>query len=246
VLLVDLVFALFLAAQAAAFFGGNDYVRRTTGLTYADYVHQGFAQLTLATLLMLVVVWAAARTPRRDSVTDRWWLRGALGLLCVLTLVVVASALHRMDLYQDAYGFTRLRLLVDVFEGWLGLVVLGVLVAGLRLQARWVPRAAVLTGAALLIGLAAVNPDAWIAQRNVDRYRETGKIDWAYLADLSADATPTILQLPADLAACVLPDRPPEDDAWTAWNLSRARAAERLSRADLPERRDCAADAPTR
>ncbi len=51
---------------------------------------------------------------------DRLWLRGALGLLCVLTLVVVVSALHRMSLYQQAYGYTRLRLLVDAFEGWLG------------------------------------------------------------------------------------------------------------------------------
>ena len=34
--------------------GGHDYVRRVTGLTYADYVHQGFGQLTIATLLTLL------------------------------------------------------------------------------------------------------------------------------------------------------------------------------------------------
>ena len=47
VLLVDLVFAVFVAAQAAVLFGGHDYVQRTTGLTYAEYVHQGFGQLTV-------------------------------------------------------------------------------------------------------------------------------------------------------------------------------------------------------
>ena len=41
-----------------------------------------------------------------------------------MTIVVVVSALHRMALYEEAYGFTRLRLLVSVFEGWLGSVVL--------------------------------------------------------------------------------------------------------------------------
>ena len=66
-LLVDAVFVLFLAAQAAAFFGGHDYIRRATGLTYAEYVHQGFAQLTFATALMLIVVWAASRKARRHS-----------------------------------------------------------------------------------------------------------------------------------------------------------------------------------
>ena len=47
-----------------------------------------------------------------------------------MTIVVVVSALYRMHLYEEAYGFTRLRLLVSVFEGWLGVVVLLVLVAG--------------------------------------------------------------------------------------------------------------------
>ena len=69
-----------------------------------------------------------------------------LGALCLLTLVVVASALYRMHVYEEAYGFTRLRLLVSVFEGWLGLVVLLVLGAGLRLRGSWVPRAVLLSG----------------------------------------------------------------------------------------------------
>ncbi len=161
---------VFLVAQATVVFGGHDYLESTTGLTYADYVHQGFGQLTVATALTLLVVWAAARKAPRETPSDRAWLRGALGLLCVLTLVVVASALYRMHVYQEAYGFTRLRLLVDVFEGWLGLLVLGVMAAGCRAcAAGWLPRAAVLTGAAALLGLAAINPDAWIARSNLER-----------------------------------------------------------------------------
>ena len=48
-------------------FGGHDYLERTTGLTYAEYVHQGFGQLTVATALTLLVVWAAARKAPRDD-----------------------------------------------------------------------------------------------------------------------------------------------------------------------------------
>ena len=75
-----------------------------------------------------------------------------------------------MHVYEQAYGFTRLRLLVAVFEGWLGVVVVLVLGAGVRLRGAWVPRAALLTGAVSLLALAAVNPDAWIARHNVDRF----------------------------------------------------------------------------
>ncbi len=221
VLLVDGVFVLFLAAQAAAFFGGDAYVQQVTGLTYADYVHQGFAQLTIATALTLLVVWAAAR---KAAPHDGWWLRCALGALCLLTLVVVASALHRMDLYQDAYGFTRLRLLVDVFELWLGVVLVGVLGAGISLRGWWLPRTVLLSGAVLLLGLAVANPDAWIARHNVDRYEATGRVDWYYLQGLSADATSVLAGLPLADRNCALHDRDQERDGWAGWNLGRAQA----------------------
>jgi two-component system, OmpR family, sensor histidine kinase BaeS len=139
-------------------------------------------------------------------------------------LVVVASALYRMHVYQEAYGFTRLRLLVDVFEGWLGLLVLGVMVAGLTLRAAWLPRAALLSGAGLLLLLAAVNPDAWIAQHNLDRYDETGKVDWTYLQGLSADAVPVLATLPHEVVDCALMGRWPGSDDWLEWNHGRARA----------------------
>ena len=63
---------------------------------------------------------------------------------------------------------------------------------------------ALLSAAVMLLGLAAINPDAWIARHNLDRYEETGKVDWAYFGDLSDDAVPTIVDAPADVRACAL------------------------------------------
>jgi signal transduction histidine kinase len=202
VLVVDAVFAVFLAAQAAVVFGGHDYLERTTGLTYAEHVHRGFGQLTVATALTLLVAWAAARRAGQGR-TDQLWLRIAVGALCVLTLVVVASALYRMHVYQEAYGFTTLRLVVDVFEGWLGVVVLAVMVLGGLRRQRWLPRTALLTGAVALLGLAALNPDGWVADRNIDRWETNGTLDVDYLRSLSADAAPVIAdRLPPELAGC--------------------------------------------
>ncbi|MFZ2503750.1 MAG: DUF4173 domain-containing protein, partial [Nocardioides sp.] len=239
VLLVDAVFVLFLAAQATAIFGGHAYLRRTTGLTYADYVHQGFGQLTVATALTLLVIWAAARKAPVTTSSDRLWLRGSLGLLDVLALIVVASALYRMALYQEAYGFTRLRLLVDVFEGWLGLVLLAVLVSGLRLRGAWLPRFALITGAAALAGLALVNPDAWIARHNIDRFETTGRIDWWYLQSLSADATPAVIELTKDQGECIPNDGSHGAGDWLAWNLGRHNARAAVAAANLPPGQEC-------
>ena len=221
--LVVTVFAVFVAAQLTVMFGGHDYLRRTTGLTYAEYVHQGFGQLTLATLLTLALVAITMRKAPRATNRDRLLLQVVLGALCALTLVVVASALYRMHVYEEAYGFTRLRLLVSVFEAWLGVVIVLVLAAGIRLRGPWVPWAALLTGAAMLLGLAAFNPDAYIAERNIDRFEQTGRIDWYYLSGLSADAVPALAELPSKYRGCVLHAEPQQYD-WLEWNLGRARA----------------------
>jgi two-component system sensor histidine kinase BaeS len=240
VLVVDAVFVVFLVAQATVIFGGHDYLERTTGLTYAEYVHQGFGQLTVATALTLLVVWAATRKAPRATAADRGWIRGSLGLLCALTLVVVASALYRMHVYQDAYGFTRLRLLVDVFEGWLGLLVVATMAGGVALRATWLPRFGLFSGVALLLGLAVLNPDAWIARQNLDRWETTGKVDWDYLAGLSDDATPVLAELPPDLAACALGVDDGAEDDWLEWNLGRSRARDALpERPGGPAPTDC-------
>lgn len=224
------LFVAFLVAQSAAMWGGRDYLQRTTGLTYAEYVHQGFGQLTTVTFLTLVVIGVAARKAPRTDERDRLVLRLVLGLLCVLTLAVVVSALYRMDLYQEAYGYTVLRLAVVGFELWLGLLVALTLVAVGRLTGTWLPRAALLSGAGVLLVLGLMNPAGWVATHNVERFAETGTLDVDYLRSLGDDAVPSIVAgLPERTAACVLDDpygpTGTDDDggAWS-WNLGRERA----------------------
>ena len=182
--IVVALFAGFLVAQATAMWGGHDYLERTTGLTYAEYVHQGFGQLTVATFLTVVVVALTMRVAARDTARDRLLLRLLLGRLCVLTLAVVASALYRMSLYQEAFGYTVLRVFVDGFELWLGLVVVFLLVAGVRLTRRWVARAVLVSAAVFALAFVAMNPDAWVAARNIDRFDEGRSLDTAYLSTL--------------------------------------------------------------
>ncbi|MEV5692019.1 DUF4153 domain-containing protein [Micromonospora globbae] len=135
-----------------------------------------------------------------------------------------------------AYGATRLRLVVAAVEIWLGLLFVLVGVATVRLRARWLPQLVLGTAVLALLGLAAVNPDHLIADRNVDRYRQTGRLDVRYLASLSADAAPALARLPEPLRSCALRDIAVElgDDDLRSANLGRARARRLL--ADQPVR----------
>ncbi len=226
--LLDLLVAAFVTVQLTVLFGGRDHVLSTADLTYAQYARQGFGQLVAAAVLTLGVVAVAVRVVPRSTRSDRL-LRVLLGTLCVLTLVVLASASRRLGLYEQEYGFTRLRLSVDAAIGWLAAVLLLVLAAGIRLRAPWLPRAVVLSAVVGLLVFAAADPEARIAQRNVERFAATGDLDVGYLAGLSADAVPALQLLPEPQRSCILQARGQiAAGPWAAANLSRARGRQSL------------------
>jgi Domain of unknown function (DUF4173) len=161
-------------------------------------------------------------------------LRVLLGTLCVLTLVVVASALHRLQLYEDAFGLTRTRLAAETVSWGLGCLFALFLVAGLvRAVRTQLPRLA-LSGIALgLVLFSLSNPDGRVAERNVDRWARTGDLDVAYVHGLSADAVPALAELPEPLRTLVLEPlaaRLRESEPWTSANYGRHRARDVVRR----------------
>ncbi|MFI7460756.1 DUF4153 domain-containing protein [Nonomuraea sp. NPDC049646] len=233
---VNLLFSAFVAVQIRVLFGGDGWVLRTAGLTYAEYARQGFFQLVVVSVFVLGIVAVAGGLLRTER-GERWLLAVMLGVLCGLTLVVLASALHRMSLYTDAYGLSRLRISVQATVWWLGALFALVLLAGaVRLAGRgsgWLRRTIVLVTGLGLGAFAMVNPDLQVAQTQVE-VRGVTNMDSDYLGDLGAEAVPAIDRLPEPQRSCVLADvvrangldRP---DPWNGWNLARARARDLLA-----------------
>ncbi|MFJ7330868.1 DUF4153 domain-containing protein [Streptomyces cyaneofuscatus] len=231
-IVLDLLFAAFITLQLVVLLGGYDKVREKTGLDHAEYARQGFWQLLWATLLTLVVIALALRWAPRGGSRDRTLVRAVLGTLCVLTLVVVASALRRMDLYVEEYGLTRLRISVAAMELWLGAVFVLILAAGV-FGARFLPRAIAVSAAAAVLAFGAISPDAVVAEQNVQRFEDDRtSIDLDYLKDLSADAVPALDKLPEPQRSCALrviqSDLRGSDSPWYATSWGEARAEEIL------------------
>lgn len=220
---LDALFIAFVAVQATVLFGGHSHVLETEGLTYAEYARQGFWQLLWVSALTLLVLSVVIRVAGRVTVADRRLLRVLVGTTCLTSVVVVISAIHRMWLYQQAYGFSVQRLMVIAIELWLGAVFVLIAAAGLKMTARWLPHAVLVAGVVALLGVAALNPERLIAERNVDRYQQTGLLDTDYLLHLSTDVEPALRRLPDAIAQCAL-YRDDHSDAWYEFNLSRARA----------------------
>lgn len=228
---LDLLFAAFVIVQLTVLFGGDEHVLRTSGLTYAAYARQGFWQLLVVAALTLVVVALAVRLVPRRLAADRLLFRVLLGGLCGLTLVVLASAVRRLGLYEQAYGLTRLRLSVTATLFWLGAIFLLLLVAGSMRRSPWLPAVAVTVTGLALVAFTLADPDARIAESGVHRAQQGKPVDTGYLSTLSADAVPALARMrDHDLRGCSLgplvrlADRQRQTDGWADWNLARSRA----------------------
>ena len=232
--LLDALVLAFVVVQVTVLFGGRDHVLETAGLTYSEYARQGFWQLIAAATLTLVVVGTAVRAAEVRRRRDEILLKALLGALCVLTIVTVASTVHRLGLYEDAFGLTRSRLAAETFSWGLGGLFVLVLLAGCVGVVRAQVARIALAGATLgLLAFSISNPDGRIAQRNVDRWRETGDLDVAYVQELSADAVPALSALPEPLRTEILApygERLAKGEPWTSANYGRHRAREALER----------------
>jgi hypothetical protein len=131
-------------------------------------------------------------------------------------------------MYVGAYGLTRLRVSVLAVELWLGLVIVLIMAAGVW-GARWLPRAVAASAAASVLAFGLMSPDGLIAERNVQRYEDTGKFDLDYARGLSADAVPALDKLKEPLRSCALrsiaDDLGGAGEPWyaTSWGEAHAR-----------------------
>jgi hypothetical protein len=230
--LLVLLFLMFVIVQLTVLFGGTRHVLGPDGPTFAEYARGGFWQLLVVTGLTLLVIAAAGRWAPRQASGERVLIRTLLGALAALTLVIVASALYRMHVYQQAYGYTRLRVFVFAVEIALGVLFLLVIAAGVRLRTGWLARAVVAVGVLTLLGLAVLNPDRFVADRNIDRFQTSGRLDVRYLSTLSADAAPALDRLTGDQRSCALSTRwvalANRPDGWRDLNVARERARDLL------------------
>jgi hypothetical protein len=247
-LAVDALFLGFVLLQGAYLFGGLDTLG-ATGLTYAEYARRGFFELVAVVALaggLIVVVERITRDRSRE-------LLGAAIGLAVLTGVVLVSAALRLRLYQEAYGWTELRLYVVATIVLLAVGLLCLIVTLAADRVRWIGHALIATGLVIGLGLSLIGPVRFITEQNVARALDPSlvaehgqtELDHAYAVSLGDDAVPALLlALPrldepdaARLRSALrwrLDElrRDPTQRAWQAWNLGRETARTVLEAAD--------------
>jgi hypothetical protein len=162
----------------------------------------------------------------------------------------LASAFHRLTIYESAYGYTALRLYVQAYIVGVAFTLL-ILAAELvnkdgGFDARRAARRTVVMAVAFLVALSFANPEGLVVARNMERFRAAGVIDGEYLARMSLNAVPAVTaalaELPPlcaarmrwDMGWTYRPDLARSGrDRWYEWNFRRARGLAALRAAGI-------------
>jgi len=238
--LLDLLFLAFVVIQVRYLFGGAGRVATTAGLTYAEYARRGFFELVTVTALALPVLLLAHWLLRTGNRAHERVFRGLSAAMVGLLFVVVASALQRMYLYQQAFGLTELRLYTTVFMAWISAVLVWFVLTVMRNQRERFAFGALVAGFAAIFAINVINPDATIARTNIERTEHGRELDVYYLTTLSADAVPVLVESFPEMGDRRFGEKALGEDYtlrgaivdrwnvkhsdWRTWNLGRSRA----------------------
>lgn len=203
---VNGLFLAFGVFQARYLFGGEANITET-GFTYADYARRGFGELVAVALIVLALGLILQRLTSLKSAFASLGFKALTVLLVLQTGVLLASAFTRMRLYEEAYGFTELRVLTQVFMIWLAVVLLAYAITVLLDRPRLIALGGLVAAMGFIATLDVINLDGLIAHENIQRdllesvrldepdsrYGDT--FDYLYVLSLSDDAVPELMTL---------------------------------------------------
>lgn len=191
---LNLIFISFISIQLMFLFGGHEVINKYN-ITYADYVHNGFYQMAFIAVLVLIIGYVVYRIEKNKKLTLSKFLTD---LLILQTIIIAISAFKRMFLYQEAYGLTQLRFLVEHFIIYLA-VILFVLFMVILARKHYSYFIKISFGISIvyLMFMTAFNMQGHIAKVNIDRYFNgtDSKVDIQYLHKLTVDIYPQVTRL---------------------------------------------------
>jgi len=190
---VNILFSIFVIIQFTYFFGGNTNIN-VDGFTYAEYARRGFSELVIVAFFSLLLFLGLSSITRRETTLKRKIFSATCIGLVILVVIILISAYQRLSLYEQVYGFTRLRTYSHIFIIWIGILLALTIVLEFLDRQRAFALAALFTSFGFILSLNLINVDGFIVHQNVKRTVQGEELDAFYFNSLSSDAVPEIIQ----------------------------------------------------
>ena len=221
---------------------------RNTTLNYAHYARQGFFQLMVVSIINLVTILIAKKRENKNESKTNKFINYMSLIMIIFTFIIVISAGVRMYFYENAYGYTLLRILV-----YFALITETILIMPTFVFicndkfSPWKTYFVVITVMYLVMNFSNINQI--IAKQNVDRYLQNPKseIDVMYLMKTNTDGIEELIKLYKQIENPILKQRleryfvslkiqlEQEKDNLLEWNYSRWKARNLLQNIEIPE-----------
>lgn len=189
---INTVYVLFVIVQFSYLFGAWEGIL-PEGNTYADYARNGFFELVMVTAINFVILLLALICVEKKNGLLQKLINILLYILIGCSTVMLYSAFSRMDLYEEVYGYTTARFLVHAFMIFMGILLM---ITALRVAIQRVPLAKCYIVVSLIsyVVMNYIGMDVIIANKNIERYEASGKLDTSYLTGLSPEVIPSLIK----------------------------------------------------
>ncbi|HEY3265482.1 MAG TPA: DUF4173 domain-containing protein [Armatimonadota bacterium] len=187
--LLDAMLLAFVATQIPHFAG----LDASRGAAFREFARRGYFQLLVVSALALPVLTVAYRYAVGSRAGWRCY-RALSSVLVGSILVVLASSAMRLQIMIAGTGLTELRLHSMAFLIWLAFVMAWFGGTVWRARPGRFALGALIAGFVAIVGLNAANPDAWMVRNNARGANVRVRFDAPYMANLSADAAPALIE----------------------------------------------------
>lgn len=177
----------------------NLFMQRSNidGFSYSEYARQGFFQLMVVSFINFIIL-IIANINKKEKTKGQIIYNKTMSLFIVIfTIIIIISAIYRMYLYQEAYGYTYLRIFVDFILITEILISVPIIIKLLGKNIDILKTGIIITSFMYVV-LNFMNIDNFIAKANIDRYfnnPENSNFDIKYLCNLGTDATMQMTRL---------------------------------------------------
>ncbi len=157
-------------------------------INYAEYARSGFFQLMFISLINITIILISKHEKEETKYTKAMSI-----IMILLTLVIIISSSLRMYLYESAYGYTLLRLLVyaTLLTETVLLIPTVIYITNSKVNI-FKYYLIIITTAYTILCLTPL--DYIIANNNINKYYKDKKIDLLYLENYHSDNIPLLIE----------------------------------------------------
>ncbi|MCG1013325.1 DUF4173 domain-containing protein, partial [Tepidanaerobacter sp. GT38] len=112
--ILNALYSVFTVIQFSYLYGGGN-AALPAGLTYAEYARKGFFELAAVTFINFVIVLSCLKNIKKHNERLLKTAKFLLTVLVAFTLNMLFSANFKLNLYEEAFGYTFLRVCVHLF-----------------------------------------------------------------------------------------------------------------------------------